>query len=60
MKEEDPVAAGTRGLIRGALIVAAILIIVFAALFVFSRSRGGEDHSGKPSASLEGSSRPER
>jgi hypothetical protein len=51
--EEDPVAAGTRGLVRGALVVAVILIIIFAALFVVSRFSGGEDHSGKPSASYD-------
>jgi hypothetical protein len=51
--EENSVAAGTRNLVRGTLVVAAILIIIFAALFVYSRSRGGEDHSGKPSASFE-------
>ena len=54
MAEEDTVAEGTRGLVRGALIVAVILIIIFAALFVFSRSRGGE---GKPAASLDVHSR---
>ena len=50
MAEEDPVAAGTRGLVRGALVVAIILIIIFAALFLVSRFRGGE---GKPAASLD-------
>jgi hypothetical protein len=48
--EEDPVAAGTRGLIRGALVVGVILIVIFAAIFVVSRFRGGEE---KPAASLD-------
>ena len=47
--EEDPVAAGTRGLVRGALVVAVILIIIFAALFVVSRFSGGD---GKSAANL--------
>lgn len=50
---EDSVQAGTGDLIRGALVVAAILIIIFAGLFVVSRFRGGEEHSGKPSASYD-------
>ena len=50
MAEEDPVAEGTRGLVRGALAVAIILIILFAGLFVVSRFSGGE---GKPAASLD-------
>ena len=47
---EDSVPAGTRDLVRGALVVAAILIIIFAGLFVVSRFSGGE---GKPAASLD-------
>jgi hypothetical protein len=50
MAEEDPVAAGTRGLIRGALVVGAILILIFAGVFAVSRFSGGE---GKPAASLD-------
>jgi hypothetical protein len=53
MAEEDSVAAGTRGLVRGAVVVGCILILIFAALFAVSRFRGSEDHSGKPSASYD-------
>lgn len=49
---EDSVPAGTRQLIRGAVVVGVILILIFAALFAYSRFVGGNDHSGKPSASL--------
>jgi len=49
MAEKDLVAEGTRALIRGALVVGVILIIIFAALFVYSRNRGGQ---GKSVASL--------
>jgi len=47
---EDTVQAGTGNLIRGALVVAAILIIIFAGVFVFSRFGGSE---GKSAASLD-------
>jgi hypothetical protein len=53
MAEENPVAEGTRGLIRGAVVVCCILILIFAALFAASRFRGSEEHSGKPSASYD-------
>ena len=46
-------AAGTRGLVRGAVVVGCILILIFAALFAVSRFRGSEDHWGKPSASYD-------
>jgi hypothetical protein len=49
MAKGDPVAEGTRGLIRGALVVGDILIIIFAGLFVVSKFRGGE---GKSAANL--------
>jgi hypothetical protein len=46
---EDSVQAGTGGLIRGALVVAAILIILFAGMFLVSRFSGGGE--GKTAAS---------
>ena len=46
---EDSVQAGTGGLIRGALVVAAILIIPFAGMFLVSRFSGGGE--GKTAAS---------
>ncbi|MBU6463951.1 MAG: hypothetical protein KGK01_01220 [Bradyrhizobium sp.] len=47
---EGTVQSGTGDLIRGALVVACILIIIFAGLFVVSRFSGSE---GKPAASLD-------
>jgi hypothetical protein len=53
MAEEDPVAEGTRGLVRGAVVVCVALVVLFAVLFAGPRLIGSKDNSGKPSASYD-------
>jgi hypothetical protein len=45
MADEDPVAEGTRGLVRGAVVACVALVVLFAVLFAGSRLIGSKDHS---------------
>jgi hypothetical protein len=50
---EDSVAAETRRLVGGAVIVCFALVVLFAVLFAGPRLIGSKDNSGKPSASYD-------